>query len=287
MCKKVCKIGIPLLLYIAAMTTFAFFDLDISNAMYNKENLFGKIFEVIGEVPFTFIALIGFTTLFITRNRNVKWKNILIAIIAVVGMLAYGFLLPFFVLNYLKVSKAWIYGIVLMLPNCAASYFSMKWLCQKHGDELKTVAIIAILTILGQQVFVNLIKVIWGRPRMRDMSDPITEFIPWYLPNWFGGGNSFPSGHSANAACVVVITLLPDVFSRRKKVGYAITVGISYLWLISVMVSRVIAGAHFASDVTTGATITLAIFYSVKCFIHDKIRIDNKTQEINSQTECN
>ncbi len=279
MCKKICKIGIPLILYIGAMIIFAFFDLDISLAMYNKESLFGKIFETIGEVPFTFIALTGFTILFITRNKDVKWKNILIGIISIVGMLTYGFLLPFFVLNYLKVSKAWIYGMALTLPNCAISYFFMNQLCKKYDKELKVVAIIAILTILGQQLFVNLIKIIWGRPRMRDMVDPLQEFYPWYRPNFFSGGNSFPSGHSANAACIVIFTLLPNVFSKNKKVGYIITTSISYLWLITVMVSRVVAGAHFASDVTTGAAISLTIFYLLKQFTYSKFGVDNKILE--------
>ena len=43
--KKIWYITIPILLYVAAMTIFAFFDLDISIALYNKESLFAKIFE--------------------------------------------------------------------------------------------------------------------------------------------------------------------------------------------------------------------------------------------------
>lgn len=264
MSKKICSIAIPVFLYVAAMTIFAFSDLNISIALFNKESLFAKIFEAIAEVPFTFVALTGFTVLFLTRNKDVKWKNLLVAVISVVGMLAYGFLMPFFVLNYLKISGAWIYGAALMLPNCAVSYMALRRLCKKYGSQLKVVAIIAVLTILAEQISVNVLKFAWGRPRMRDLISPYSDFRAWYLPNWFGGGDSFPSGHSANAACVVVLTLLPDVFSKRKKVCYAVCVAVCYLWLITVMIARIVAGAHFASDVTTGAAITLGIFYSLK-----------------------
>lgn len=264
MSKKICSIAIPSFLYVAAMTIFAFFDLNISIALFNKESLFAKIFEVIAEVPFTFIALTGFTVLFLTRNKDVKWKNVLVAIISIVGMLAYGFLMPFFVLNYLKINGAWIYGMALMLPNCAVSYMALRHLCKKYGSQLKVIAIIAVLTILAEQISVTILKFAWGRPRMRDLISPYSDFHPWYLPNWFGGGDSFPSGHSANAACVVVLTLLPDVFSKRKKVWHAVCVVVCYLWLITVMFARIVAGAHFASDVTTGAVITLGIFYSLK-----------------------
>lgn len=264
MTKKICRIAIPVALYVAAMTIFAFFDLDISIALFDKESLFAKIFEAIAEVPFTFIALMSFTVLFLTRNKAVKRENILIATVSVAGMLAYGFLMPFFVLNYLKVDGALIYGFVLMPPNCAASYFALRILCKKYGDRLKTVAIIAVLTILAEQLLINVLKFAWGRPRMRDLASPYTDFRPWYLPDWFGGADSFPSGHSANAACVVIFTLLPDIFSKRKKVGCAACTAICYLWLVTVMIARIVAGAHFASDVTAGAAVTLCIFYSLK-----------------------
>ncbi len=264
MSKKVCHIALPLFLYAAAMTIFAFFDLDISIALFNKESLFAKVFEAIAEVPFTFLALTSFTVLFIMRSKDTKWKNILIGVISIVGMLAYGFLMPFFVLNYLKVKGAWIYGLAFMLPNCAASYFALRTLCKKYGNQLKVVAVIAVLTILTEQVLIYVLKFAWGRPRMRDLVSPYADFHPWYLPNWFSGADSFPSGHSANAACVMVFSLLPDMFSKEKKIGYMLSTIICSLWLITVMFARIVAGAHFASDVTTGACITLCIFYSLK-----------------------
>lgn len=268
--KKIWYITIPILLYVAAMTIFAFFDLDISIALYNKESLFAKIFEAIAEVPFTFIALTSFTILLLTRDRNVKWKNILIAIISIIGMLAYGFLMPFFVLNYLKVKGALIYGFAFMLPNCLASYFLLRILCKKYGSQLKVVALIAVLTILSEQVLVYALKYAWGRPRMRDLVSPYTDFHPWYLPYWFSGADSFPSGHSANSACVMVLTLLPAIFSKKKKITYWVSTAICSLWLVTVMISRIIAGAHFASDVTTGAGITLCIFYTLRYVFYSK-----------------
>ncbi|HBI74619.1 MAG TPA: phosphatidic acid phosphatase, partial [Lachnospiraceae bacterium] len=37
---------------------FTFTDLQISNALFTK-NLYGRIFEVIGELPFVFLSLFG------------------------------------------------------------------------------------------------------------------------------------------------------------------------------------------------------------------------------------
>ncbi len=262
--KRIYLLIFSLLLYVAAMTIFAFFDLDISLALYNKDSLFAKIFEAIAEIPFTFLGFSAFTILFLTREKEKKWINIFVLIISIIGMLAYGFLLPFFVLNYLKVHKAWIYGIALTIPDCVASYFLYKALCKKHASELKRIAIVAILTMLIEQLLINGIKFTWGRPRMRDLANPSVDFYPWYIPKWFSGSDSFPSGHSANAACVFVYTLVPAIFHKQKKIGYSISLLICSLWLLTVMISRIIAGAHFASDVLTGAAITLFAFHFVK-----------------------
>ncbi len=267
MSKKIVKF-IPaivgVVLYISLMIYFAFFDLDISIALYNKESLFGKILEAIGEVPFTLIALLGFNILFFTRQKEKKFLSIFIAVISVVGILAYSFLLVFFVLNYLKVKGALIYGFSFMLPIAAGSFFGARALSKRYGSSLKRVAIIAILTILIEQAVTYALKYAWGRPRMRDLLPPYDGFFPWYSPNWWSGSDSFPSGHSANAACVIVLSLLPVEFCSKKKTGEIIASVLCYLWLIIVMVSRVVAGAHFASDVTTGAFITLLAFYCLK-----------------------
>lgn len=84
------------------MIVFAFFDLNISIALYNKASLFAKIFEAIAEIPFTFIALTGFTVLFLTRNKTVKWKNISIAVISIIGILAYSIFYHFLCSKLLK-----------------------------------------------------------------------------------------------------------------------------------------------------------------------------------------
>ncbi len=259
-----------IVIYVTAMICFAFYDLNISIALYNKESLFAKIFEAIAEIPFTLIALMSFNVLFWTRSKKSKGLNITIAVISVVGILAYSFLCVFFVLNYLKVKGALIYGFSFMLPIAALSFFGTKALTKNYGASLKRIAIIAIIVILAEQAITYLFKYAWGRPRMRDLLPPYDGFYPWYLPNWWSGNDSFPSGHSANAACIIVLTLLPLEFGTNKKLGEIIVSVICYAWLLTVMLSRVIAGAHFASDVTTGAFITLIVFYSLKAHFYKK-----------------
>lgn len=111
---------------------------------------------------------------------------------------------------------------------------------------------------------------------MRDLADPYADFVPWYLPSWFSGNDSFPSGHSANAACVLVLTLLPRLLRDRKWLAAIISHALCYGWLLIVMAARIVAGAHFASDVTTGAFITLASFHLFKSIFASKAKINER-----------
>ncbi len=265
---------VAITLYFSLMTVFAFYDLNISIALYDKESIFAKVFETIAEVPFNFLALTSFTILFLTRKKEKTFLNIFLMIIYIIGMLAYGFLIVFFVLNYLKIKNAWIYGLSFTIPIDLITYFSLLPLSKKEGENLKRIAIIAVLTILIEQAIINVLKYSWGRPRMRDLINPQSDFRPWYLPNWFKQGDSFPSGHSANASCIIAFTLLPEIFSKKnKKLKVIISSILCYAWIITVMISRIIQGAHFASDVLTGATITLITFYFLRYKLIDKKQV--------------
>jgi membrane-associated phospholipid phosphatase len=60
---------------------------------------------------------------------------------------------------------------------------------------------------------------------------------------------------------VVWITLLPTFIKRLDTKKWRITLNlIAYAWLLIVALSRVYMGAHFPSDVLTGAAIALGSF---------------------------
>lgn len=276
--KKILVISLPALLYVSLMIVFAFYDLDISVALLNKNSIFGKTFETIAEVPFNLIAISSFSLLLLTRNKDVKWKNIFTIIISIIGMLAYSFLLVFFVLNYLHVHHSLIYGFSFCLPIAVSSYFLMKPLAKRYSNKIRSIAIIAILTILIELALSYVLKYMWGRPRMRDLEYPYEGFKRWYEISFFSGNDSFPSGHSANAATIILLTLLPDVFFKNKKLSKILINVFCYAWIITVMISRVILGAHFSSDVLTGAGITLTIFYVLKNTLYIKLNKEESSQ---------
>lgn len=125
---------------------------------------------------------------------------------------------------------------------------------------------------IGMMIVINVIKIPWGRPRMRLLLATGNEsyFQPW----WKLGGSlkakliaegvasdefrSFPSGHTGCAACAMLAILLPTVCKRlRGKERLCLIVGA--VWTAVVAFSRLMMGAHFLTDVTAATAITLGI----------------------------
>lgn len=107
------------------------------------------------------------------------------------------------------------------------------------------------------------------RLRFRSMTEPFNEFSLWFLPQGFTTNNeymSFPSGHSVNSAVILWITLIPTSISKLKGKELYFKV-VSFIWIIMIMISRVIMGAHFASDVTVGASISIVAFYLISKWV--------------------
>lgn len=258
--QKICFFSLIAIL----LVIFAFMDLHISKAVYNPESSFGHFFEAFGELPGAIIAVFSLSSLIVTGKYNGKWKTILLNLIYGVLLMIFSFMAAIMPMNYLG-------GITLPLAGYIAAIYALAALClakkysKEHGVNLRQAAIIGILTFVAAIFVINIIKMWWGRMRFRSMTEPFKEFTLWFIPQSFTTNNeymSFPSGHSANSAVILWITLIPTFVNKfkGKEKYFQILAG---LWIIMVMISRVIMGAHFASDVTVGASISIVSFYLI------------------------
>ena len=102
------------------------------------------------------------------------------------------------------------------------------------------------------------------------VQQPFASFQPW----WIIGSDmknhlmalgvaaeefkSFPSGHTGNAACAILLVILPLVCQKLKgKENILFFIGIIFTLIVAF--SRIIMGAHFLTDVTIGMSVTLII----------------------------
>lgn len=249
------KTWLFILIFGLVLLVFTFTDLKISQKLYHPDSIFGWFFESFGEVV---LALIGcFSAAILIRVSGKKWSvgNSLLGIL----FLFDTFMASFLMTHYLKLPMI-VMGLLAGLCFVIFPIIALK-IKPSDFEVVKRIAKAGVVISLAPIIIVTFLKVLWGRQRYRSMVNPTTDFTPWYVINGFTTNDdfmSFPSGHSANSATIIWITWLPMWLEKLKGKEIMLYV-ISAIWIICVMFSRVMMGAHFASDVLMGAGITIVL----------------------------
>ncbi|MHA1282600.1 MAG: phosphatase PAP2 family protein [Promethearchaeota archaeon] len=234
---------------------FAFTDLAISKAVIDQESVWGNFGADYGEGPGYGLIGIAIAILIGNKNNDLK-KQKLPALI--IGILTLILMIVGIVINE---SELAIVSGFIGIPVLIFTILTY----EKDWKEYRTIAtVVFLLAILNPLLLVQTIKVIWGRVRPRDVLAGQGEFTPWYVINGYTGNHSFPSGHTAMGWMFLPLLIL--VRDREWKDPIKILLWIAVFgWGIFVAASRVVVGAHFASDVlfSTGfaAIITILLYY--------------------------
>ena len=129
-----------------------------------------------------------------------------------------------------------------------------------------------IVVCVGIMLLINIIKVPWGRARMRLIYSTGNDT---YFSNWWQAGTalkkklvadgvssdefrSFPSGHTACAACAMLMILVPTI-CRRLHDKEKLFMAIGAAWTAVVAFTRLRMGAHFLSDVCVSSLLTIGL----------------------------
>jgi membrane-associated phospholipid phosphatase len=262
------------------LVLFAFFDLPIMESLYDESNLFGRLGENLGEVPFQLLAVYCGCLLFKFRPKTKKSLNLLFAILGIVLALFFAGYGGGMVYSYLK-RPVYGFGAHLWVAAVVASIYLLVGVLlaiftkTEHPEMAFSFALLVIVSYFAILASMNLFKVIWSRPRWRylmayaegDQTLAARYFMPWYLPHSvsrlegsvFDNYASFPSGHTMNALGILFLSLSPSFLSVYKNKGLLLRI-CAYVWAGFVALSRTIMGAHFSSDVTAGFFLTLLLF---------------------------
>jgi membrane-associated phospholipid phosphatase len=165
-----------------------------------------------------------------------------------------------------------ILGVAAEVATCVlGAAFAFGNADRRNTDAVRRVALTMLLVGMLSIIVVNIVKGPWGRPRYRSIV--VTEgleFRPWYVIGTseraaFEGilshdeFKSFPSGHSCSAATALMLSLLPVAVPRLRGKEHALLV-VGIIWPLLVMFFRIVAGAHFLSDVLCGALVSYTVF---------------------------
>ena len=277
--------------YAVLLLVGTFYDEKISEAVNDPHGLVAMWISGIGAYPFfAFAVLFGGClyerTLHSDLNKALKFILcvFLILVITAVGFIGAGALVD-------KDSMGYIFpqlnrNIPVILFISLVSIFPLAYLgyrlAKSSADEKLLKRVICLLLIFAiAYALLQIGKGTFHRPRYRLTLQGYEGigFIPWFKPflgykdyiEQFGIDKgefrSFPSGHSILSTCMVIaLQSLSRISIRLRDKQFQLGI-LGFLISFIIIISRVILGAHYLSDVSAGALIVsvLALFYTYGC----------------------
>jgi undecaprenyl-diphosphatase len=154
-------------------------------------------------------------------------------------------------LHALNALHAWSHGVVaqavVALTWLGSGWSALVLLPMARYPRTRDFARPLIAALVAQAVLVWAIKGLTARVR------PWIA-LGWPAPLWAPHDGSFPSGHSSGSFCVAAFLLAwPSAADAAWVVAKRIPGLAAAVLAVLVALSRVIAGAHFPSDVVVGA----------------------------------
>ncbi len=239
--------------YFALFVFLSSYDLPFSEYLTSHPSeLFISWGTCIALLPSSLVAAYCFCAL----AKGTKTETGLLLYAAGFGAMCLG------VYHIAKLSDA-VYGI---LPLLAGIGLYVMYLFAKRQDvsseKTRRVLAAGIITALVSFTLIQVLKVIWGRPRFYTLSFG-GEFRSWYVisgTDWLADENkSFPSGHTGASAVILWITYLP-LLNEKWNNKTVLLRTFAVIWIVLTGLSRIMAGMHYISDTMAGAGVTAAVW---------------------------
>lgn len=271
-----------------------FFDEQISQAIFSRDNAFGLFVSSVGTLPgYLLLSFIGggFLSIALKKQYKIGYNVVFIVLcVACFGLNIFFAGREFFGANgFNNPSIKWV-GYIIVVPFASGITYLGYYLFNKTDRK----GIWIILLISAFFIFmalvpgVTLLKSIFHRPRYRSLTlYEVIDFHNWYQPckNYKDlmsltgltseEFKSFPSGHAGGSALTIMFALLVPYFVKgQEKIQLPLLYG-SFVWVILVSFSRILVGAHFLSDVSMGAILTVLMTVCAnECVIYAERKLE-------------
>lgn len=273
------------LVVLLAVGTFA--DLQVAQAVYAPDNPLVVFVSTLGLFPMAYPAclLLGVLVQRSLASRRSRVLGIAGAVLCALLAVLFGGLVTRAVLSVLEgfggiagselpSSARFAIGAVVGAVLCAVGYNAGKG---NGAKDLARRVLVVVVVLAASFAAVEIVKNFMSRPRPRLLFAGYEGigFCPWYQK--FSGAEeyiaaydigkdafkSFPSGHSLQAASALAAFYgLSLVYpGLREKLGVALAVEV--VFALVVMACRMVLGAHFLSDVSMGALVSVAAFFVI------------------------
>lgn len=240
-----------------------FYDLDIAESVFMRDNEFSYFFEHFAPIVYGTIMMLSGAFIFIPAIYMEK-INLFDKVFSFFVYILFSLFGIFMCYHYAKIFGA-SYGVAMFVVILLVTKRIPKNLLVRY----RWVGTATLLIILCSMITVESLKPIFGRVRFRSMQDNFSLFSRWYKVNGsdyrsFVSSSeeikSFPSGHSQWAGVTLTLSMIPMVtpkWQSKEKIVFLIALFYAFV----VMFSRMVQGAHFLTDVIVGFTISFFYFW--------------------------
>lgn len=242
---------IVLLIWAVLAILFAHTDLQISIAVVDPSANWALFLAEHGQKPGKLVFIVALFLLAVAKHEKV-WKSDLLAYLFI-GLSA------FVITAVLKIPELYRPVSIGLITILQVALYRLR---PVTSEKLLLFAKVTVAMSVVGLIFVNLGKDVWGRVRFVQLDGLYSQFTPWYLPQGYNDYKSFPSGHAAFAWMLLPVLIL---VADRRRVARIIVASLTIAWALSVVVSRVWLGAHYASDVLFSSGVVIVsflLFYS-------------------------
>lgn len=246
-----------LLVWIILAVIFGIYDLDISKQLVNQNSAWAKFLEDYGMIPGILVILSGiFIYYAFIKQQTGIWPYFqkVVFFLVSTGLIFYLFdvLLGHTVSNHLIIFLSISFTINIIILIVLHSKIEVQ-----NVIAIRFAKVVVAIALFGYVICIQIVKYLWGRVRFRELDAAFSQFTPWYLPQGFTGFDSFPSGHAAMGW--ILLPLLILLVNKKLWIRYSVLFLI-LIWAVILASSRVVIGAHYASDVLFGSFFIIITF---------------------------
>jgi membrane-associated phospholipid phosphatase len=258
--KKNVLVVILVSVWIILAVVFGICDLEISKNIVNQYSNWAQFLENFGMIPGMLVILSGiYIYCSFIKIKSSVWSYIQRIVLFLVSSGLIFYLLEI-LLDKLVIENFIAFLIIAFALNLII------FIVLQIRKQVESVAainysqVVLGMSLFGYVLFIQGVKYFWGRVRFRQLDAAFSQFTPWYLPQGITGFDSFPSGHAAMGFMLLSMLILLVNVKRWLKNSVLIII---FLYGIVLAFSRVVIGAHYASDVLFGSFFIIVSFLAL------------------------
>ncbi|SDB24783.1 PAP2 superfamily protein [Pseudobutyrivibrio sp. YE44] len=258
--------------FVIGMAIFTFCDLPIAKAIIHYDSVYARFFEIIGLISTPtagiFFAISNFLTI---RFAKMRLLSILLSWLALITFVGFN------ILSVYMLDSRWVVYIVLYdVLFIAFSMWANRYVCSyARVVELRKVMMIGLSATLVAVLGQTLVKFGFNRPRFITLTNPDTQFTYWFVHHPFTADSSFPSGHAAQAALSFILVYIKRFVPKLRAKKWEFVMWTAAIFITgSTMISRIILGVHYATDVWAGCFLTLLTLSLSSWYVEKRYLVD-------------